>query len=65
MPKINTSPLDVAIEQIDNVAKILELEPGITEILKKTRRTLSVLIPLERDNNKIEVFTGFRVQHTH
>jgi glutamate dehydrogenase/leucine dehydrogenase len=64
MPKMKVSPLDVAIEQIDNTAKILELEPGIAEILKKPRRTLSVSIPLKRDNNKIEVFNGFRVQHT-
>lgn len=64
MPKLKVSPLDIAIEQIDNTAEVLELEPGITEILKKPRRTLSVSIPLKRDNNKIEVYNGFRVQHT-
>ena len=55
--------LDIAIEQIDNTSKLLELKSGITEIFKNPRLTLSVSIPSKKDNNKIEVFIGFRVQH--
>lgn len=66
-PKLSAtfeSPLNVAKQQIDRTGKLLDLEPGIIEILKKPRRSLIVSVPIKRDNDEIEVFTGFRVQHT-
>jgi len=60
----NISPLEVAIQQVDIAAEMLNLESGICEILKKPKRSLIVAIPIRRDNGEINVFTGVRVQHS-
>jgi len=60
----NISPLDIAISQLDATAEMLNLDPGICEILKKPKRSVVVSVPIKRDNGKIDVFTGFRIQHT-
>jgi glutamate dehydrogenase/leucine dehydrogenase len=59
-----TSSLEAAIKQLEITAEMLNLEPGICEILKKPKRSLIVTVPIRRDNGEINVFTGFRVQHT-
>jgi len=60
--KIN--PFDVALQQLDIAAEKLNLDPGIHEILKHPKRTLTVSIPIRMDSGEIRVFTGYRVQHT-
>ena len=60
--KIN--PFDVALQQLDIAAEMLNLDPGIHEILKHPKRTLTVAIPIRMDSGEIRVFTGYRVQHT-
>jgi glutamate dehydrogenase (NAD(P)+) len=57
------SPLDVAKQQIDIAAKYLELDPGLIERLRYTKRELIVHFPVKMDNGGIKVFTGYRVQH--
>ena len=61
--KIN--PFDSVKKQIDNAAKLLELEDGIVEILKHPQRELHVAIPIKMDNGDIKVFTGYRVQYNY
>jgi len=60
--KIN--PLDVALQQLAIAAEMLNLDPGIHEILKHPKRTLTVSVPIRMDSGEIRVFTGYRVQHT-
>jgi len=57
------SPLEAAIQQLDVAAEMLNLEPGICEILKKPKKSVVVSVPMRRDNGEINVFTGIRVQH--
>jgi len=57
------SPLEVAKKQIDIAAKYLELDPGLIERLRYTKRELIVHFPVKMDNGGIRVFTGYRVQH--
>ncbi len=64
MPNGNISALEVAIQQIDIAAEMLNLESGICEMLKKPTRSLIVAVPIRRDNGEINVFTGVRVQHS-
>ncbi len=52
------------LEQIDATADRINLDPGIQQILKKPERELTVAIPIEKDDETIEVFTGYRVQHS-
>lgn len=57
------NPYEIAVKQLENVAKLIELEPGLLEILKKPKRELIVHLPVKMDNGEVRVFTGYRVQH--
>ena len=48
---------------INNAADRLGLASGLREMLIRPWRELQVQIPVRMDNDQIEVFTGFRVQH--
>lgn len=47
----------------DHAAELLQLDPGLREILRTPQRELTVTFPVKLDDGSIEVFTGFRVQH--
>ncbi|MEQ9714740.1 MAG: Glu/Leu/Phe/Val dehydrogenase [Candidatus Asgardarchaeum sp.] len=53
----------MAIEQLEHVAKIMNLDKGIVKYLKKPKRSVEVAIPVIMDNGEIEVFMGYRVHH--
>ena len=59
--KINS--FDMAKKQVDIAAKYLNLDPGSIEKLKNTKRELIVHFPVEMDNKKVKIFTGYRIQH--
>ncbi|KON27443.1 glutamate dehydrogenase [miscellaneous Crenarchaeota group archaeon SMTZ-80] len=52
------------LEQIDVTAERISLDRGIYKILRQPERELTVQIPIEKDDGEIEVFTGYRVQHS-
>ena len=58
------SPYDIAIEQFDRAASYLDLDPGIADMLRMPKRELTVHFPVRMDDGTIEVFTGYRVQHS-
>ena len=63
---MNQKPLslfETVQAQLDEVAGILHLEPGIHAILRQPMRELQVCIPVRMDDGQTKVFTGFRVQH--
>jgi len=51
------------LEEFDEAARILNLEPGIWRILTNPKRQIIVSCPIQMDNGEIEVFTGYRVQY--
>ena len=55
---------DTVQAQIDDVAHRLNLDPGIHAILRRPERELTVAVPVKMDDGRIEVFTGYRVQHS-
>jgi glutamate dehydrogenase (NAD(P)+) len=59
----NNNPYQMALKQLDQTAKIINLDVGIHKILSKPKRILTVSLPIRMDNGDIEVFTGFRSQH--
>jgi glutamate dehydrogenase/leucine dehydrogenase len=61
--KSDVSALEVAVEQVNIAAEMLNLDSGICDVLKKPTRALIVSVPIKRDNGEINVFTGYRVQH--
>jgi glutamate dehydrogenase (NAD(P)+) len=50
--------------RFDFAAKRLNLEDGIWKLLRHPTRELIVHIPVGMDDGRIEVFTGYRVQHS-
>ncbi|RPI54505.1 MAG: Glu/Leu/Phe/Val dehydrogenase [Chloroflexi bacterium] len=52
------------LAQLDEVARHIDLDPGIHAILRHPERELTVAVPVEMDDGHIEVFTGYRVQHS-
>jgi len=55
---------DTALRQLDDVAERIALDPGIHRILRRPERELSVAVPVLMDDGQIEVFNGYRVQHS-
>jgi glutamate dehydrogenase/leucine dehydrogenase len=63
LPEAQYSMLEVALAQLDAVAGQLALDPGIHKRLRQPQRSLIVSVPTLMDDGRLEVFTGFRVQH--
>lgn len=53
-----------ALNHLDDAAERLNLNPNIHRILRTCERSLTVAVPIETDEGDIEVYTGYRVQHT-
>jgi len=53
----------VALEQLDHVARFIDLDEGVHEILKYPKRELTVNFPVRLDDGSYRVFSGYRVQH--
>jgi len=47
----------------DTAADHLGLDEGVREVLRRPDRELTVAIPVVMDDGKLQVFTGYRVQH--
>ena len=62
-PGTRYSMLEVTLAQLDSVAERLALDPGIHKRLRQPQRSLIVSVPTLMDDGRLEVFTGFRVQH--
>jgi glutamate dehydrogenase (NAD(P)+) len=54
---------EMAQFQFDHVAKLLNLDPQIAEVLRWPMREFIFRIPVRMDDSSLRVFTGFRVQH--
>jgi len=55
---------DTTLAQLDEVAQRLKLDPGLHALLRQPERELTVSVPVVMDDGHIEVFTGYRVQHS-
>ena len=62
MPK-HGSVFSAMLQEFEGAARILDLDPGIWQILTHPKRQVTVSCPIQRDNGQIEVFTGYRVQY--
>ena len=54
---------EMAQKQFDHVAKLLNLDPQISEVLRWPMREYSFHIPVRMDDGSLRVFQGYRVQH--
>jgi len=53
-----------AAKRFETAADRLHLDDGMRKILKTPAKELTVAIPVMLDDGRIEVFTGYRVQHS-
>lgn len=51
-------------KQFDKAADLMGLDPDVRKILAKPTNEVTVTFPVKLDNGHIEVFTGYRVQHS-
>lgn len=63
MSPAEQSAWDSALIQLAEAVKQLGLDDGTHELLATPRRSLTVSVPLRRDDGHVEVLRGFRVQH--
>jgi glutamate dehydrogenase (NAD(P)+) len=57
------NPWQVAQRQFDLAADMLNLDPGLRQVLREPRRELTVHFPVKMDDGGVQVVTGYRVQH--
>ena len=50
--------------QFNKAAELMSLDPNVRKILGKTNNELAVNFPVRMDDGRIEMFTGYRVQHS-
>jgi glutamate dehydrogenase (NAD(P)+) len=58
------NPWEAQAARFDFAAHKLNLDEGVWKILRYPQREIIVHIPVAMDNGSLEVFTGFRVQHS-
>ena len=51
------------LQEFEGAARILNLEPGIWQMLTHPKRQIIVSCPVQMDTGEIQVFTGYRVQY--
>src|SRR6202166_3451842 len=59
-----TNPWLAAEARFDEAADRLHLDDGMRKILRSPAREITVHIPVQLDDGRLEVFTGYRVQHS-
>ena len=59
-----TNPWEAQAARFEEAATRLKLDAGIWKVLRSPSREIIVHIPVAMDDGSIEVFTGYRVQHS-
>ena len=63
MHELDTPTFRLAVAQFDQAAEIMDLDHNLRERLKLPQRSLIVSLPVRMDDGRVEVYTGYRVQH--
>jgi glutamate dehydrogenase (NAD(P)+) len=59
-----TNPWQAQAARFDLAAHKLNLDDGLWRVLRHPSREITVYIPVQMDDGHLEVFTGYRVQHS-
>lgn len=54
---------DSALAQFDQAADLLHLPEELRQVLRTPKRELTVNFPVRMDDGRVQMFTGYRVQH--
>ena len=58
-----TSAWATALAQLDEIAELMGLAPGVHSILRSPKRALIVSVPFRMDDGTTRVYEGYRVHH--
>ena len=58
------NPWEAQSARFDYAARKLNLDPGLWKVLSSPSREIIVHFPVQMDDGRFEVFTGYRVQHS-
>ena len=58
-----TATWQVALEQYDRAADKLGVSPTVREVLRRSKREVTVHFPVQMDDGTTRLFTGYRVWH--
>ncbi len=61
--KENLNPFAIAQAQLDEAAKVLQLDPDMHAFLREPMREFHFTIPVHMDDGRTQTFKGFRVQY--
>ncbi|HEY1341871.1 MAG TPA: Glu/Leu/Phe/Val dehydrogenase [Bryobacteraceae bacterium] len=62
--KNEKNPWAAAAARFDEAAMRLNLDDGMRKVLRSPAKEIIVHIPVQLDDGRLEVFTGYRVQHS-
>ena len=57
------NPFEEVNQVLDGAVERLGLDDGMRDLLRQPWRELTVAVPVRMDDGRLEVFTGYRVQH--
>src|SRR5260370_733080 len=60
----NSPTFQMACRQLDAVAEVIDVDPGVLNRMALPKRAIVVSIPVRMDDGRTEVFIGYRVQHS-
>jgi glutamate dehydrogenase (NAD(P)+) len=63
MHEFDTPTFRLAVAQFDQAAEAMDLDHNLRERLKLPQRSLILSLPVRMDDGRVEVYTGYRVQH--
>ena len=58
------NPWLAAEARFDEAATRLNMDDGLRKLLRTSAKEITVHIPVQLDDGRLEVFTGYRVQHS-
>ena len=60
---MTSSAWESALAQLEEAARLMNLDPGVHDVLRTPKRSLTVAVPIKLDDHSVRVFTGYRVHH--
>jgi len=61
---METNPFESAIKQINRAAAVRKTSSEVLKRLSRAERELTVSIPITMDDGSVQIFEGYRVQHS-
>lgn len=62
-PEVTNATQAMAVQQFDTAAARLNVDPNVAGRLRRPDRAMIVSVPTRMDDGRVQVFTGYRVQH--